>query len=295
MASRYLLHRPHRIRLLKEIKRRKKTRGSDITGEREKRGTTVTGTWATNEKIGNSRVHQAYSPTENLDIPERFAPSAPGQKSKPEDVPNHPTKEKRKKTGQVSEIDQTDEVADSSSTSTACTPYEELASPAMELTPLALGCAATPREGGDSLHPLPSERNNGEAEGSLSTGMKVSEPSKGIGVGNFAHLQQGQQLSSRETATAEYKSRTRLASTDGEGLTHVVQKSDASGGRSAAIPSLKGTLQMSGVKTGNMKIALPGNEPFLQVKACDQLRRTNAVEGKGDSTAKNLRGKMLCP
>lgn len=283
-----MLHRPHRIRLLKEIERRKGERNSVVSRGRQKRAATVTGTWVTNDITINSPVHEECSPPENLEKPERLAPSAPAQYNKPEDAPAHATKDNEQPSGAVSEIGQTDEVAESSSTSTACTPYEQVVSPHTDLAPLARDCTATPREGGDSLQPSPAERNSGEVEGSLTIGVKVSEPSEGDEEGNSAHLRgEGHPLWGRETARAEHKSH-------GECLAPFAQKSDASVTRLVTTPSLQGTLQMSGVRAASTKIALVGHEPFLQVKTCDQLHRTNVVAGKGDYTTKYCWGNCLC-
>lgn len=270
------IHRPHRIRLLKEIERRKRGRDSATTGVGGKRVATVTGTWVTNDITTNSPVHEDCSPPENLEVPERLAPLAPAHSKKPETAATHATEDKKQPSGLVSEIDQNEEVADSSSTSTACTPYEQVASPHVELAPLAPDCTTTPREGGDSLHPSSAESDSGEVEGPLSIGAKASQPSEANGVDSSAHLPREEYpLSGRETASSKHENHR-------EGLAPLVQKSEASVGRLVTTPTLKGTLEMSGVRAASTTIALVGNEPFLQVKTCDQLRRTNVVAGKGD-------------
>lgn len=291
MHARYPFNRPHRIRLLKEIERRKKPRVSANTGGREKRRTTMTGKLATTEMTTNSPVHQEFCPSGKLETPERVAPAAPAQNKKLENA-SHPTEENDKNSGLGSEIGQTDEVAELevaelSSTSTACTPYEKVASSAEKLAPLAQDCVATPREGGDSLHSSPAEESDRE--------VKVPKPPEYNEMGSSAHLRrEGHPLPGREAASTELKSQTHVVSTGDNVSAPFIRKSNASVGRNAATPSLKGTLQMSGVRAGNMKIAFGGDDPFLQVKTCDQLRRTNAVAGKGDYTAKYFRGKVPC-
>lgn len=47
-------------------------------------------------------------------------------------------------------------------------------------------------------------------------------------------------------------------------------------------PRMKGTLQVSGVKAGNVRVALGGKDRFVRVKTCDQLRRTGSVQDKGE-------------
>lgn len=52
--------------------------------------------------------------------------------------------------------------------------------------------------------------------------------------------------------------------------------------RGHATPRMKGTLQVSGVKAGNVRVALGSKDRFVRVKTCDQLRRTGSVQDKGE-------------
>lgn len=247
MCARYLRRRPHRIRLLKEIGRRKRAQESANTRGRQKRSVPMASTWATNEATPTSTLHDEHAPVEELAIAQKSAPSSvPQKKQVLEAASPHPTKEKDDASKKALETGQPDKeiVTDSSSTSTACTPYEEVGSHAQNLSPLARGCTTTPRAVGENFHPS-TDRTEGKEGEVTSIGAQLESRAEGAPL---------------------------------------VKKSDASAERNFMTPRVKGTLQMSGVRAGNVKIGLGGNDPFLQVKTCDQLRRTNAVAGKGENS-----------
>lgn len=259
-CAQYLRHRPHRIRLLKEIRRRKRAREFANTGGRQKRGDAMANTRATNEATTFSTVHDEHAPAEEIATAQKSAPSAPQTNQTLETASPHHAKEKHHASKQELEAGQADRVTDSSSTSTACTPYEKVGSHARELSPLASECAATPLAVGDNVYPCTTDRNLGtEGEAPPSMRVEVSES-----------------LESREEGG------------------RFVQRSDASAERRFKTSGMRGTLQMSGVRAGNINIALGGHDPFLQVKTCDQLRRTNAVAGKGENRREDVPWGNLC-
>lgn len=248
-----LPHRPHRIRLLKEIKRRKRAQESVNAGVRPKRSEAMASTRATNEITTTSTLHDGRAPVEEMATEQKSAPSQPRENQTLEAASPHPAKEKKDASKQEVETGQPDKVTDSSSTSTACTPYDEVGSHAQELSPLAGDYATTPRAVGDIFHPRSTGRNDAKG-GEAPSSAQVSEPSE------------------RRRQGAPF-----------------VRSSDESAERGFKTPGVKGTLQISGVRAGNIKIALGGSDPFLQVKTCDQLRRTNAVAGKGEKS------REMCP
>lgn len=52
-----------------------------------------------------------------------------------------------------------------------------------------------------------------------------------------------------------------------------------------SVPRLKGTLQVSSVRAGDVSIALGGSDPFVRVRTCDQLQRADLLTHKGDVTS----------
>lgn len=56
-----------------------------------------------------------------------------------------------------------------------------------------------------------------------------------------------------------------------------------------APPRLKGTLHVSGVSAGDVKIAPGTTGTLLRIKTCDQQRQTEAVECKGERPVSSLR------
>lgn len=252
ICTRYLCHRPHRIRLLKEIRRRKSARESAKTKGRRKRSDTIAGTRAGDEVTTSSTLHDGRTPVEELTIAQKPVSSMPATSMPPETPtleasPLHTAREKGDASKQILENGQPDKGTDSSSTSTACTPYEDSGTHAPERSPLARDCAVTPPAVGDNFQSPSIQRNDGRGREAPPTSLRILEPlqSRGGGVSS-------------------------------------IQESDALAGGSATTTGVKGTLQVSGVRAGDMRIALGGNDPFLQVKTCDQLRRTNAVTGKGE-------------
>jgi len=255
LAPQYLDRRPHRIRLLKEIERRKGLRDRVSVGRRERLCNTMASTRAFSEALATPTFQNERSPPESLATPEKSAHSALERNQKPpEACYSHPPNDKKAPSKQARN-DQGNEAADSSSTSTACTPYEEVVSPAATLSPPVRDRARTLRTAGEDDTPPPTGRNDGEEGGPPATEVKASDPSENNERGKSAE--------------------------SGSGLASFVPKSNASAEGRDMAPGVRGTLQMSGVRAGDMKIALGDNKPFLQVKACDQLRRTNAVAGKG--------------
>lgn len=221
---------------------------------------------ASREALATSTFHHEQSPQEPLATPEKSAHSAlERNETPPEACASYPSKDKKDPSKQAGD-GQGGEAADSSSTSTACTPYEEVLSPAARVSPPARDRAGTPSTPGEDDIPPPTDRNDGEEGGPPVTEVKASEPSE----------------NNERESSAEV----------GSGLTPFLPKSDAFAEGKATTPGLKGTLQMWGVRAGGMKIALGDNEPFLQVKACDQLRRTNAVAGKGGQSRERFRGML---
>ena len=229
----------------------------------------MAGTLTSKEVVDTSTLHHERSPPESLATPGKpahsapSAISAPGQNQTPGASSCHPSEDK-KDLSQQTHSDQPGQVADSSSTSTACTPYEEVGSPAAMLSPLVRDRAGTPRATGEDAVSPPTRRNYGEAGEPPAIDVKVSEP-----LGD-----------SKRESSGKVES----------GLAPFLPTSSASSATKATTPGVKGTLQMSGVRAGDMKIALGDNEPFLRVKACDQLRRTNAVAGKGGKVVKVFGG-----
>lgn len=252
VCARYTRPRPHRLRLLKEIRRRKKARESVQTGPHHKRiDSTAKAHWA-NEVTTASALHDGRAPVEELAKAQKLALSEPQKTQTPEAASLHSARENDDASKEKLEADHVDKVTDSSSTSTACTPYEELGSHAQERSPLACDGVTTPRAVGDN--PRSSGRNLRKEEAPPPMTAQVLDPFDNSGEGE-----------------------------------HFVQRSDASAERSLKTPGVKGTLQMSAVRAGNIKIALGSSDPFLQVKTCDQLRRTNGVAGKGENGRKTCR------
>lgn len=213
-------------------------------------------TWATNEVTPASTLHDRRIPVEELATAQISTPSEPQGKQTLKATSPRPVKEDIDAPKQELEAGRADKATDSSSTSTACTPYEE---EAQELSPRVRDCATTPRAVGDNVHLRSTDRNEAKG-GEAPSSVQTSEPLEGRGAG-----------------------------------APFVQRSDLSAERSFKTPGVKGTLQMSGVRAGNMTIALGGNDPFLQVKTCDQLRRTNVVAGKGEHQwSQHMSGGRLC-
>lgn len=178
----------------------------------------------------------------------------------------------------------TNEVVDSSSTSTACTPYEDAVPLTLDSAPIDPDCASTPRAAGNNTGPSSANTGDGEREVSPSTLMEIPERSQlkerdgSAGVDGDGHPSARGEIVSRQHQAQESG-----MPPGGGGLVDFVRFPDASAAaRGGKTPGLKGTLQMSGVRAGGMKLALGDNDPFLQVKACDQLRRTNVVTGTGE-------------
>lgn len=220
-------------------------------------------TQASSEALATSTFHHERSPPERLTVSEKSAHSAVERNQTPaEACSSHPPKDKKDPSKQTRN-NPGGEAADSSSTSTACTPYEEVFSPAATFSPPARDDAGTPRTAGEDDIPSPIGRNDGEEGGPPATEVKASEPSEN---------NEGESPVER-----------------GSGLAPFLPKSTASAEGKATTPGVKGTLQMSGVRAGGMKIALGDNEPFLRVKTCDQLRRTNAVAGQGGQSRERFR------
>lgn len=178
----------------------------------------------------------------------------------------------------------TNEVVDSSSTSTACTPYEDAVPSTVDSAPIGPDCASTPRAAGNNTRPSTANMGDGEREVSPSALVEMSEPLQlkerddSAGVDGDGHPSARGEIVSRQHQAEDSD-----MPPGGGGLVDFVRFPDASAAaRDGKTPGLKGTLQMSGVRAGGMKLANGDNDPFLQVKACDQLRRTNVVTGTGE-------------
>eukprot|EP00903_Cladosiphon_okamuranus_P012325 g11556.t1 len=101
-------------------------------------------------------VHDEQVPDEKIAAAKNLtppAPSAPQRNKNLEAVSLHHAKKENDPSKQELKAGHVDRVTDSSSTSTACTPYEEEDSQAQERSPLASEYAATPRAVDANFHP----------------------------------------------------------------------------------------------------------------------------------------------
>lgn len=266
-----LCHRPHRTRLLKEIAIRKGKRDGSETGRRETPSHTAGDKWATNEITTTSTAHGRHDSPETLVNLDKSAPSTPEQTSTPKAMHGVSAKVEAIASKKAPDTGRTNEVTDSTSTSTACTFYEPVVPPTMEPTSLAQDCVSTARVEGDNLDGSCRGRDAGEGTGDLPMGGKVAGSRR---IGGDIPSRAGR-AGFQAQASDEFHgigTMTPFAQTHGESTK-----------QSWTTPRLKGTLQMCGVRTADVKLALVGRDPFLQVKACDQLRRINVTAGAGEN------------
>ncbi|CAM9310736.1 unnamed protein product, partial [Ectocarpus sp. 13 AM-2016] len=271
--------RPHRLRLLKEIARRKGTKDSISSRGREKRRrSTVVDESATDGVVTTNSTAQQ----ERDGCPEKAIPALELQQPM-EAVSTSQTKGKTEEFHGVPPTAPTNEVVDSSSTSTACTPYEDAVPSTVDSAPIGPDCTSTPRAAGKNTRPSTANMGDGEREVSPSALVEMSELLQLKGRDDSAGVDGDGYPSARvEVVRRQHQEEDADMPPGGRGLVDFVGFPDASAAaRGGKTPGLKGTLQMSGVRAGGMKLAIGENDPFLQVRACDQLRRTNVVTGTG--------------
>lgn len=80
--------------------------------------------------------------------------------------------------------------------------------------------------------------------------------------------------------TAEKTSQTLRVATDRT----MDARSGPSVERGHAAARMKGILEVSGVGAANVRVALGGRDRFVRVRTCDQLRRADYVQDKGEDT-----------
>ncbi|CAM9091747.1 unnamed protein product, partial [Hapterophycus canaliculatus] len=275
--------RPHRIRLLKEIAIRKDQRhGSGIRG-REKSTYNATETWATSEINTTSTAPDQHDSFNTLVAPGQIDPSAPDQRGNPKAITATSTKDERSASKKPSDAGRTNEATDSTSTSTACTTYERAVPPTVEPTSFAQDCVPTARVEGDKSHGSSGGKYDRGGKETLLMSAKVAGSRRIVGEDNSSRACGTGQNSSEGTGLTR-----RQVQMPGSGEFHgqrtvvpFAQAHDKSAKQGLTTSELKGTLQMCGVRTADMKLALVGRDPFLQVKACDQLRRINVAAGAG--------------
>lgn len=188
----------------------------------------------------------------------------------------------------VSKLRACDHVADSSSTSTARTTYNDTVPNAEHLAPSARMLTSTQATAGDKSYPSPKSGKKEEEE--ESTDVEASEAANGGGGGSY--IQVGEASAENSFAEENIMKEGQIQRTNvppsGALVVPLAVPPGAAADRSVTAPRLKGTLQVSGVRTGNVRIAaLGGNDPFLRVRTCDQLRRTDAIKDKGEKPPLN--------
>lgn len=266
---------------MREIKRRKRGRGNSEDGDNAERGAPRADPRAIREATpppsAGSRDENVRSDGPESAAPNRATPRAP---SSPADGnANLP---------QVSEVHSAVVVADSSSsTSTVHTTYNELAVPFQDLKAAARACPSPQATANRGYHAAPRVTDGGEERRSGTTDVGASEPSwDGAGCGDCSGLAgkagEGRDRGGKE-ATKKQQNLKNGVSHDNTGVApRAAAPSGATAERAATTPRLKGTLQVSGVRTDGVKMALGGSDPFLRVSVCNQLGRTKAVAREGE-------------
>lgn len=242
--------------------------------------------WQTNEITTASTGHDQNESPKTLMVPDKVVPSAPDQTGTPKVFPPVCAKDETTATNKPPDTGRTGEITESSSTSTARTFYERSDAPTVEPMSLAQECISTARVDGDNPH----GRSAGGGKGSLPMGENVTGlrllggEDSSSGAGGAGYLSEG-----IETAGEHFRGQA-SGKFHGEGTAVPLTQAHEPATQGLTTPGLKGTLQMCGVRTADMKLALVGRDPFLRVKACDQLRRINVTAGAGERECWNRFG-----
>ena len=273
-------HRPHRIRLMREIAQRKlrsKSRSSSGgAGGHEKSETLeIENQVACNLRPTSATDRQeVFSRQPMPSPPEHNTPQvSPGCAKLVVDSPPAP-----KATCPA------DGRADSSSTSTACTAYSnttpqrQLSAPPAEVQPSTAAATGRP------LRTSAKETSEGGGEGSSTTDVEGSEPLRSGRKRSFEQEAKEDAACSWEgqDATKDSCEPPDDAPGGATNVAHLAVASDASNERRIKTPRLKNKLEGSDVRADSVKAGLGGRESFLRVRVCDQPQQAGMMAGKGE-------------
>lgn len=260
------MYRPHRIRLLKEIQRRKERREGQHSSSQGKQDAHAVGSRTLDE------LEPSYTVNHD-DFLSKKSSILGSEHELTQSSLNHPNGDT--KPNSLFETFSAGTAGDFLSTTATRTAYKNVAPGMQELR--------SPGGESPSIQSKASE-NPCSPSGGGSMVAKVSESVKKKKVGSCRQLGEARagHLLAGEKPVEDGQT-SMLKGLPGKiSSTPITASPDAAAEKTTNKPRLRGPLQVSGARFGDVRELLGGSKPFLRIRALDELRRNAGLEVKGE-------------